>query len=112
MLLTGIGTYTYLGAHQSVVRRPAKAPSEVKLPAPTPESLLSGTLYVAQGGALYSLAGGQFKELTAAAGWVQPQALPGGTALVAANRDGTYADSYHLAADGQVIAKLTDSAAP
>ena len=112
MLLTGIGTYTYLGAHQSVVRRPAKAPSEVKLPAPTPESLLSGTLYVAQGGALYSLAGGQFKELTAAAGWMQPQALPGGTTLVAVKREGTYADIYQLAADGKVIARLTNNAAP
>jgi Tol biopolymer transport system component len=110
MLFAGIGTYTYLGAHQSIVRRAPKAPSET-IPR-GPASLLSGTMYLAQAGAIYSLAGGQFKRLTAPAGWMQPEILPAGATLVAVKREGAYADVYQLAADGSVVAKLTNNAAP
>jgi len=110
MLLTGVGTYTYLGAHRSVLRQPPKAPTQVK-PLP-PAFLLSGTLYLAQSGTLYTLSSGQFRQLTTPGGWMQPQILPAGTNFLAIKRETLYADVYQLAADGSVIAKLTSNAAP
>ena len=110
MLLTGVGTYTYLGAHQSVVRKQPKAPTQVS-PRP-PASLLTGTLYLAQAGSLYSLSGGQFQQLTASGGWMQPAILATGSDLIAVKRDGYFADLYHLGTDGHIIAKLTSNAAP
>ena len=110
MLLTGIGTYGYLGSRQSVIRRPAKAPTQA-LP-PPPAYLLTGTLFLAQGGALYSLSGGQFKQLTTPGGWMQPMILPTGASLVAVKREAAYADVYQLATDGSVLAKLTNNVAP
>ena len=110
MLLTGIGTYGYLGSRQSVIRRPAKAPTQA-LP-PPPAYLLTGTMFLAQGGALYSLSGGQFKQLTTPGGWMQPMILPTGASLVAVKREAAYADVYQLATDGSVLAKLTTNVAP
>jgi Tol biopolymer transport system component len=110
MLLTGIGTFAYLGSHQSVIRRPAKAPTQA-LP-PPPAYLLTGTMFLAQGGALYSLSSGQFKQLTAPGGWMQPMILPTGASLVAVKREAAYADVYQLATDGSVLAKLTNNVAP
>ena len=110
MLLTGIGTYTYLGAHKSVIRQPPKAPTQA-LPAP-PAYLLSGTLYLAQAGALYSLSRGQFRQLTVPAGWMQPQMLSTGASFLAVKREAAYADVYQLAVDGSILAKLTSNAAP
>lgn len=110
MLLTGIGTYTYLGAHKSAVRQQPKAPTQA-LP-PPPATLLSGTLYLAQAGALYSLSGGHFNRLTEPAGWMQPAILPNGTDLIAVKRDAAFADAYRLGTDGHVAAKLTNNAAP
>jgi Tol biopolymer transport system component len=110
MLLTGVGTYTFLGAHKSVVRQPPKAPTQA-LP-PPPAYLLTGTLYLSQGGAIYSLSGGQFKQLTESAGWMQPAILPTGSGLLAVKRDWAYADVYQLGTDGHVVAKLTNNVAP
>jgi len=110
MLLTGIGTYTYLGAHQSVVRQAPKAPTKVQ--PPPPAFLLTGTIYLSQGGALYSLSAGQFRQLTDAAGWMQPALLPNGAGLLAVNREATYADLYQLATNGTVVTKLTNNIAP
>lgn len=110
MLFTGIGTYTYLGAHQTVHRQPPKTP--VQAPPPPPAMLLSGTMYLSQGGAIYSLSAGQFKQLTPAAGWVQPAILPNGGDLLAVKREWAYSDVFRLGTDGQVIAKLTNNTAP
>jgi WD40-like Beta Propeller Repeat len=110
MLVVGIGTYGYLGSHQSAIRRPAKAPTQA-LP-PPPAYLLTGTMYLAQGGAIYSLSGGQFRQLTDPAGWMQPMILPTGASLVAVKRDVAFSDLYELATNGSVIAKLTNNAAP
>jgi hypothetical protein len=110
MLLTGIGTYTYLGAHKSAVRQPPKAPTKVQ--PPPPAYLLTGTIYLAQGGAIYSLSSGQFRQLTDAAGWMQPALLPNGGGLLAIKREAAYADVYQLAATGSVVAKLTNNIAP
>jgi hypothetical protein len=110
MLLTGVGTYTYLGSHQSVVRQRAKAPTQVS--PRHPASLLTGTLYLAQAGAIYSLSSGQFHKLTPSAGWMQPAILANGSSLVAVKRDAYFADLYQLGADGHVAAKLTNNVAP
>ena len=110
MLFTGVGTYTYLGAHQSVVRRQPKAPTQVA-PRP-PAALLSGTLYLAQAGALYSLSSGKFQQLIAPGGWMQPAILANGSDLIAVKRETYYADVYRLATDGHVVAKLTSNVAP
>jgi hypothetical protein len=110
MLLTGVGTYTYLGSHKSVVRQQPKAPTQVS-PRP-PASLVPGTLYLAQGGSIYSLSNGHFQQLTAPAGWMQPAILANGSDLIAVKRDSYFADVYRLGVDGHVIAKLTNNAAP
>ena len=69
MLLTGCGTYLFLGSHQSAVRQHAKTP--VQLPAAPPALLLPGTLYLVQGGAIYTLSAGRFSQRCAA----QPRAM-------------------------------------
>ena len=109
MLLSGVGTYAYLGAHQSILRQGPKAPTQLSA---RPASLLAGTLYLAQGGSIYSLSGGQFQRLTAPGGWMQPAILANGSDLIAVKRDWAYADVYRLGTDGHVIAKLTNNAAP
>ena len=110
MLIAGVGTYTYLGSHQSVVRQQAKAPTQVA--PPPPAYLLSGTLFLAQAGALYSLSGGQFRRLTNPGGWTQPEILATGDSLLAVKREYSYADVYQLATNGSVLARLTTNAAP
>jgi Tol biopolymer transport system component len=110
MLLSGLGTYVYEAAHESPLRKVAKVPTKVA-PAP-PASLLSGTLYLAQGGALYSLSGGAFHELTPAAGWTQPSLNPAGTSLLAVKRDTFYSNVYQVGLDGIIGAQLTNNAAP
>lgn len=110
MLLTGVGTFLYLGSHKSVVRAVPKAPTQAS---PLPSALLlPGTLYLSQAGAIYTLHGGQFTQLTTIAGWTQPSMLPGGKSMVAVKRDAAFADVYQLALDGNVIAKLSSNAAP
>jgi hypothetical protein len=110
MLLTGVGTYTYLGAHKSAVRQLPKAPTQIS-PQP-PASLLTGTLYLAQAGSIYSLSGGQFHQLTAPGGWMQPAILANGSDLIAVKRDYFFADVYRLGTDGHVVAKLTSNVSP
>jgi hypothetical protein len=110
MLLTGVGTFLYLGSHKSVVRALPKAPTQAS---PRPSALLlPGTLYLSQAGAIYTLHGGQFTQLTTIAGWTQPSMLSGGKSMVAVKRDAAFADVYQLALDGNVIAKLSSNAAP
>jgi Tol biopolymer transport system component len=110
MLLTGIGTYVYEAAHETHLRKVAKVPNKVA-PAP-PASLLSGTLYLAQGGALYSLSGGAFHAVTPVAGWMQPSLNPGSSSLLAVKREASFSNVYRLGLDGSVAAQLTNNAAP
>jgi len=108
MLLSGVGTYIYEAAHQTELRKVAKAPTKIA-PAP-PAYLLSGTLYLAQGGALYSLGGGVFKSVTPAGGWTQPSLLPNSSSLLAVKRDQSYSNVYQLGLDGSVQSQLTNNA--
>ncbi|TAN34918.1 hypothetical protein EPN29_00960 [bacterium] len=109
MLVTGFGSYMYLGARQSKVAVPPQRPT-----AATPRAqavTLPGTLYLAQGGALYSLSAGRFHQLTAEAGWTQPALFPDGSSLLAVKRSGFYSDVYQLGLFGQVQRQLTNNAA-
>ncbi|HEX3509149.1 MAG TPA: hypothetical protein VHW94_12235 [Candidatus Dormibacteraeota bacterium] len=101
MLLFGVGTYTAMGSLRGSGAR-------VDHPA---SSLVSvhGTLYLAQGGAIYRLHGTSFKQITPEEGWTQPAASPDGSHLVAVKRSLNFADIYVLGADGQVQARLTNN---
>jgi hypothetical protein len=110
MLLTGLGTYLFFGSHQSAIRLHPKTPVQVR--AAPPALLLPGTLYLVQGGAVYSLSAGKFTQLTDAAGWVQVAAIPGGNGLIAVKRSIIHSDLYELGLDGHVVAQLTHNAAP
>jgi hypothetical protein len=110
MLLTGGGTYLSLASHRSAVRAAPKTPVQVVLAAPALK--LPGTLYMVQGGTIFSLAAGHFQQLTQPASWVQVAAIPGGGGLLAIKRTGYYSDLYQLGLDGKVAAQLTHNAAP
>lgn len=102
MALFGSGTYnalTSLRATGSHVQRPAS--SLVTLP---------GTLYLAQGGAIYILHGGLFRQITPAEGWTQPAASPDGRRLAAIKRSLNASDIYLLGTNGQVEGRLTNNA--
>jgi Tol biopolymer transport system component len=99
MALFGVGTYKGLESLRgSSVRVQRPAYSLVTLP---------GTLYLAQGGAIYRLHGGSFKQLTPEKGWAQPSASPDGSHLVAVKRSLNSSDLFLLDANGQVEAQLT-----
>lgn len=110
MLVAGIGTYLVLGSQQSTIRQNAKRPTQVAPPAPALQ--LTGTLFLVQGGAIYSLSAGRFDQLTQPAGWAQVAAIPDGSGLIAVKRSGFYSDLYQLGLDGHVVAQLTHNAAP
>jgi Tol biopolymer transport system component len=110
MLLSGCGTYLLLGSHQSSLRQQARTPTQVAAPAPA--LLLPGTMYLVQGGAIYSLSAGKFSQVTQPAGWAQVAALPDGSGLIAVKRSTIYSDLYQLGLDGHVVAQLTHNAAP
>ena len=104
------GSYVFLGSHTSSVREKPKTPVQVQ--ARPPALLLPGTLFMVQGGAIYSLSHGQFSQLTPAAGWVQVAAIPDGSGLIGVKRSLIYSDLYQLGLDGHVVAQLTHNQAP
>jgi hypothetical protein len=109
MLVTGLTSYVYLGTRQSKVAAPVLKPVTAS---PRPQAFsLSGTLYLAQAGALYSYSAGRFHQLTAEDGWMQPALYPDGSALVAVKRSGQYSDIYTLTRLGQVGSQLTNNQA-
>ena len=110
MLVTSTGIYLFLAAHQSAIRAKPKTPLQV--PAPPPALLLPGTLFLVQDGAIYSLSGGRFRQLSPSQGWVQVAAIPDGSGLLAVKRSADYSDLYRLGLDGHVVSRLTDNAAP
>jgi Tol biopolymer transport system component len=102
MALFGIGTFKALESLRGSavpVQRPAS--SLVAVP---------GTVYLAQGGAIYRLNRGSFKQITPEDGWSQPAASPDGSELVAIKRSLNSSDLYLLGAGGQVDARLTNNA--
>jgi hypothetical protein len=110
MLISSVGSYVYLGAHQS---RVAKAPDKPTVVPPRERALsLPGTMYLAQGGAIYSLSAGRFHQVTPEDGWTQPSLFPDGSALLAVKRSNLYSDVYVLGRFGRLTAQLTSNAKP
>ncbi len=101
----GFGVHHFLGGLRSqTVTAKAVAPTATK-----PKFALPGTIFVAQGGALYRLQGGAFASI-GTGGWTMPAAAPGGR-LVAVMRQNQASDLFVLDANGAVQAKLTRNAA-
>lgn len=108
MILSSVGSYMYLGSRQSNLTALPQQPKAV-LPSPG-TSNLSGTLFLTQGGAIYSLSAGRFHQLTSADGWAQLSVYPGGN-LLAIKRSAFFSDVYILSRLGTVIRKLTSNTA-
>jgi hypothetical protein len=102
MVAFGIGVYLLLANSKSKALRAASVPT-------TEHGIaLSGTIYVAQGGSLYSYAGGAFTKLPSGSGhWMQPALTPDRSKLVAVNRAAQSSDIYLLGLDGRVVRQLT-----
>lgn len=110
MVVTGVGSYLYLGGRQSKVALPPQKPTQAS---PRPEALvLPGTLYFAQSGALYSLSSGRFHQLTPQEGWTQPALSPDGNSLLAVKRSELFSDIYLLSPFGRVVGQVTNNTAP
>ena len=109
MVVSGIGSYVYLGSRQSGATAPAQEPSTAS---PSPGAFnLTGTLFLTQGGAIYSLSAGRFHQLTAAAGWTQLAPYPGSN-LLAVKRSALYSDIYVVNRLGRVLRRFTNNSAP
>jgi Tol biopolymer transport system component len=103
MLAVSVGAYNAVGLLRgggASVQRPSS--SLVSLP---------GTLYLAQGGAIYRLRGRSFKQITPDAGWAQPAVSADGKRLVAVKRSANSSDLYLLDVNGGVLAQLTHNSA-
>jgi hypothetical protein len=109
MVVCGTATYLFLGTRTSHVAAPAQKPTAST---PRPQAFaLSGTLYLAQDGALYSLSAGRFHQLTAEAGWTMPALTPDGN-VIAVRQFPRYSDVYLLNSFGKVLRRVTNNAAP
>jgi hypothetical protein len=110
MVLSSVGTYMYLGSRQSNV---GAGPQEPTSATPSPGAFnLTGTMFMTQNGAIYSLSGGRFHQLTRAGnngtGWMQLSLYPGDN-LLAVNRQVLYSDVYILNRFGTVVRKITSN---
>lgn len=107
VLVVGPSTYIYLARHQSNI---AVAPEKPTSYTPPPSQfILPGTLYMSQGGAIYSLAGGRFRQLTPEAGWTQPSVTPDGNYLLAVKQTFTNSDVFVLNRFGTVLRQVTQN---
>lgn len=100
----GFGVYRFLGTlknHATSARasEPTKTRTRITLP---------GTIFVAQGGAIYRLRGGTFAQI-ATGGWTMPAAAPGNQ-LVVVKRAAEESDLYAMDYGGQVLSQLTQDA--
>ncbi len=109
MVVSGLGSYLYVGTRQSRIAVPPQKP--IAAPPRAQAYVLPGTLYLAQSGALYSLSAGRFHQLTPEDGWMQPYLYPDGSSLLAVKRSGYHSDVFSLSRFGSVQAQLTNNAA-
>jgi hypothetical protein len=99
----------YLGSRQSDLAAAPKVPTAAS---PTPGAFhLTGTLFLAQGGAIYSLSAGRFHQISTAAGWTQLANYPGDN-LLAVKRSFLFSDVYVLNRFGKVLKKFTNDNVP
>jgi hypothetical protein len=73
---------------------------------------MPGTLYIAQGGAIYSLTAGRFRQLTPESGWAQPSLYPDQSRLLVVREYHNYSDVYVMSRFGVVQSRLTNNVAP
>jgi hypothetical protein len=99
MLLFGAGAYNTMGSLRGA-RTHVERPSTSLVSVP-------GSIYVAQGGAIYRLRGTSFTQITPNEGWEQPAASPDGKRLVAVKASLNSSDLYLLEASGRVVGQLT-----
>ncbi|MDA8395906.1 MAG: hypothetical protein M0T72_11850 [Candidatus Dormibacteraeota bacterium] len=106
MALFGYGVWAVLGTLQSRANHvvdPVQSQALLALP---------GTIYLAQGGSLYSLQGLHFTRLNTPPGnWVQVAPATGGD-LLAVDKGNGYSDLYLLSPGGQVIRTLLQESSP
>jgi hypothetical protein len=108
MVISGLGSYVYLGSRQSTVAAPPQEPTSAS---PTPGAYnLGGTLFLTQSGAIYSLSAGRFHQLTSQNGWMQLAPYPGDS-LLAVKRSLLYSDVYVVNRFGKVVRTLTHNTA-
>jgi Tol biopolymer transport system component len=103
MVAFGVGTYRYLGSlkHRSTIAAAAQKPTQVK-----PRFSLPGTMFLAQGGALFKLENGSFTQI-ASGHWSQPSLTPDHSHLIAVSHGVFSTDLYLLDLNGHVIRPLT-----
>jgi hypothetical protein len=110
MLTSGTVTYVYLGSKTSKL---AEVPQKPTVATPRAQALrLSGTLYIAQGGAIYALNAGRFRQITPEAGWMQPSLFPDQSRLLVVRRYHNYSDLYIMSRFGAIQKRLTNNIAP
>jgi hypothetical protein len=109
MVVTGIGSFVYLGSRQTNLAAP---PQEPTTSSPSPGAFnLTGTLFMTQEGSIYSLSAGRFHQLTRSAGWTQLAPYPNSN-LLAVKRSALSSDVYVVSRLGRVLRRLTNNTAP
>jgi hypothetical protein len=109
MVVSGFGSYMYLGSRQSNATAPAQEPP-VAVPSPGKFNL-PGTLFLTQSGAIYSLSAGRFHQLTVPGGWSQLALYPGNN-LLAVKRSLLSSDVYVVSRLGRVVRRVTNNSVP
>lgn len=110
MLVSGTGTFVYLGSKTSKIAEVPEKPTEAT---PRAQALrLSGTIYIAQNGAIYSLTAGRFRQITPEQGWTQPSLYPDQSRLLVVRRFHNYSDLYLMSRFGAIQKRLTNNIAP
>jgi len=110
MVVSSTVTFIYLGTKTSHI---ADVPQKPTAATPGAQALgLSGTLYIAQAGAIYSLTAGRFRQITPEAGWTQPSLYPDQSRLLVVRRFAQYSDIYIMSRFGAVQKRLTSNVAP
>jgi Tol biopolymer transport system component len=106
MATFGVGVYSYLGTMKSIPKIAARAtvPSHTK-----PRLTLPGTMFLAQGGAIFRLKDGQFTQI-ASGSWMQPALTPDHKNLIAVSRGANVSELFLLDMDGHVVRQLTHNA--
>jgi Tol biopolymer transport system component len=101
----GFGVNRFIASKQTAIGtgQGAAKPTETH-----PQFTLPGTIYVAQGGALFALHGTNFTQLRGPEGWMQPSLLPDGSGLLAVKQVAHYySDLYLLGTDGSIKQQIS-----
>lgn len=114
LLLALMGAFAF-GVNRFLASRRSHIPSESSVSAP-PETrtavTLPGTLFIAQHGGIYALAGGYFSDLRLpqSGTWMQPSIIPGGDSILAVLRTDAFSDVYMIDATGGAVHQLSHNA--